>query len=116
MGNGVHISQKSKVRRHQKKNEQEVRLVSGKYLHDFLLALTFTCNGKKHTKAIDFLPLFQQYVKGDNLEYFAPSNFKKFIINDSSISWGKNEDVIFPVSTFLNPKKNKATEKIIYVI
>jgi len=116
MGNGVHISQKGKVRRHRKKNEPEITLLSGRYLHDFLITLTFSSNGKSQTKIIDFFPLFQQYVKGDNLQYFAPSNFKKFIISGGNISWGKNEDVVFPASTFLTPKKAKTGEEILYVI
>ena len=61
------------------------------------------------TRIVDFLSLFQQYVKGDNLKYFAPTNFKKFIV--------KNEEVIFPASTFLKEKKSfSASEQILYVI
>ncbi len=105
------------MRRHRKKTEQEITLVSGKYLHDFIIALTFTSGRNKLTRVIDFLPLFQQYVKGDNLKYFAPASFKKFIVGNGSISWGKNENVIFPVSTFLKEKKSTAaSEKILYVI
>lgn len=116
MGNGVHISQKSKVRSHRKKNEQEIKLISGRYLHDFLITFTYTSNGEKKTKIIDFLPLFQRYVKGDNLRYFAPANFKKFIISDGNISWGKNEDVVFPANTVLKKKKKETSEEILYVI
>ncbi|MGQ0739467.1 MAG: hypothetical protein ACT4OJ_10440 [Bacteroidota bacterium] len=85
-------------------------------MHDFLITLTYTSNGEKKTKIIDFLPLFQRYVKGDNLQYFAPARFKKFIINNGNIAWGKNEDIVFPVSTFLNDKRKKAAEEIVYVI
>ena len=117
MGNGVHISQKSKVRRHRKKAEQEITLVSGKYVHDFIIALTFTSRGKKLTRIVDFLPLFQQYVKEDNLKYFAPANFKKFIVKNGNIYWGKDEDVIFS-SSMLFGKMNAAnsSEEILYVI
>jgi len=117
MGNSVHISQKSKVRGLRKKNEQKIILISGKYLHDFTIALTYSLNGKKAKKVIDFLPLFQRYVKGENLEYFAPDNFKKFNISPGSISWGKNEDVIFSAGSLLKPgKKSINPEAILYVI
>ncbi|MEK7225095.1 MAG: hypothetical protein AAB221_05385 [Bacteroidota bacterium] len=105
------------MRRHRKADEQEINLVSGKYLHDFTIALTFASEKKQITKAIDFLPLFHQYVKGDNLRYFSPANFKKFIIQSGSISWGKNEDVIFPASKLLKKKKTTApSDEILYVI
>ncbi len=64
------------------------------YLYDFSLKVTFN-TGK--SRILDFLPLFQQFVKGDNLKFFAPERFKKFILKNGNIYWGKNEDVIFPV-------------------
>ncbi len=92
-------------------------LVSGKYLHDFIIVLTFTSHGSIVTTIKDFLPLFQQYVKGDNLKYFAPANFKKFIIKTGNIYWGKNEDVIFPLDMlFGKPNSKDSSEEILYVI
>ena len=90
MGNSVHIPQKSKVRKNRKKSDQEITLVSGKYVNDFIIALSFTSGGFRLSKVVDFLPLFRKYVKGDNLKYFAPANFKKFIIKNGNIYWGKN--------------------------
>ena len=117
MGNGIHISQKSKVRRHRKKAQQKIEIISGKYVHDFVIALTFNSGGEKLTRVVDFLPLFQQYVKGDNLKYFAPANFKKFIVKNGNIYWGKDEDVIFPSGMFLNKSDSKgSSEEILYVI
>lgn len=117
MGNGVHISQKSKVRRHRKKAEQEITLASGRYLHDFIITLTFSSGGKELTRVVDFLPLFQRYVKGDNLKYFAPANFKKFIIKNGNIYWGKDEDVIFPSAMLIGEMNSKdSSEEILYVI
>jgi len=105
------------VRRHRKTDEQEINLVSGKYLHDFSIALTFTLNKKTTVKVVDFLPLFQRHVKGDNLRYFAPNNFKKFNIAKGNISWGKNEDVIFPATTLLASRKlATGSDQVIYVI
>jgi hypothetical protein len=85
---------------------------TAKYVQDFLIAITFT-NGK--TKLVDFLPLFHKYAKGDNLKYFAPHKFKKFIVKNGNIYWGKNEDVIFPVSLLLN-NEDVVNEETLYVI
>lgn len=99
------------------KKSKKITLVSGKYIHDFIIALTFVSGGKKLTRIIDFLPLFQQYVKGDNLKYFAPVNFKKFIVKNGNIYWGKDEDVIFPSNMLIGEMNSKnSSEEILYVI
>ncbi len=117
MGSSVHLSQKSKVRNHRKKAEQEVTLASAEYAHDFIIKLTSLSKRGAITTYKDFLPLFQQYVKGDNLKYFAPANFKKFIVKNGNIYWGKNEDVIFPGSMLFDEKKAAdSSEEILYVI
>ena len=91
-----------------------IKIISATYSHDFLIALTFS-DGE--TLLFDFLPLFQKHVKGDNLKYFAPQNFKKLILKNGNIYWGRNEDVIFPVS-LLRAKSNSkiAEEKTLYII
>ena len=95
MATGIHISQSSKVRSHSKKNkEKNLNITGARYVQDFSLALTFN---KGECRIVDFLPLFQKYVKGDNLIYFAPERFKKFIVKNGNVYWGENEDVIFPV-------------------
>ena len=90
-------------------------IISARYIHDFTVAITLS-TGK--TRLVDFLPLFHKYVKGDNLKYFAPGSFKKFIIKNGNIYWGKNEDVIFPASFLLLGEKENDTsgEEILYVI
>lgn len=113
MGNGIHISSKSKVRRHQQKTEEVIAVESGRYLHDFIIALTFSTG---ETKSVDFLPLFHKYVKGDNLKYFALQQFKKFIVKNGNIYWGRNEDVIFPVHTLSRQEDTGKSEKILYII
>lgn len=116
MGNGIHISQKSKVRRHKKKTRQEELAVkSARYIQGYSVAITFT-NGK--TKLIDFLPLFLKYVKGDNTKYFTPASFKRFVVKNGNIYWGKNEDVVFPSELLFKNQneKNNKSDKIIYVL
>ncbi len=95
MATGVHLSQSGKVRSHSQKNkEKNLNITEAHYLQDFSLALTFN-TGK--CLIVDFLPLFQKYVKGNNLIYFATERFKKFILKNGNIYWGRNEDIIFPV-------------------
>jgi hypothetical protein len=67
---------------------------------------------------VDFLPLFQKFVKGENLKYYAPERFRKFIIKNGNIYWGRNEDVIFPVADLLvgSSSQIEAAEEILYII
>ena len=118
MGTRVHLSQKGKVRRHQGKTGQKsIVLASGRYAHDFFIALTFSTGELKLSKVVNFLPLFQKYVKGDNLKYFSPQNFRKFIIKNGNIYWGKNEDVLFSGNFILSlDKSSKKEEEILYII
>lgn len=98
--------------RNQKIEQKNLSIRSAKYIHDFIIAVYFSSGEKK---LIDFLPLFHQYVKGNNLKYFAPQNFKKFIVKNGNIYWGKNEDVIFPVSLLIEKEKDLA-EETLYII
>ena len=115
MGNGVHLSQKRKVRRSSKKAEEEnIVVLAGRYVYDFSIAITFSSGA---IQIVNFLPLFEKYVKGDNLKYFAPERFKKFIVKNGNIYWGRNEDIIFPVSFLLKgPVSDVALEEILYFI
>lgn len=48
MGNGIHISQKSKLRSHKQKDEKaSLEIKEGKYIQDFMVALTFS-HGEKN--------------------------------------------------------------------
>ena len=68
-------------------------------------------------RIINFQPIFNKYVKGYYAKYFLPENFKKFIINNGNIYWGKNEDVIFPVLFLLKSKQGVTQkEEVLYVI
>ena len=101
---------------HRKKNQPEITLVSAKYLHDFFIILTFSDGNMKHYIVQDFLPLFQQYVRGDYIKYFAPANFKKFTVKNGNIYWGKDEDVIFPSNMLLGKQSSTNKEDILYII
>ncbi|MDZ4795018.1 MAG: hypothetical protein SGI83_12125 [Bacteroidota bacterium] len=117
MVSSVHLSQKGKVRSHRKKVEQEIIFVSAEYAYDFILKLTFRSGNLKLSTYKNFLPLFQQYVKGDNLKYFAPANFKKFIVKNGNIYWGKDEDVIFPSNILASEVGSPdSSEENLYII
>lgn len=114
MANSLHIPQKSKVRNSKQEAKKEsIDITSARYVHDFTIALSFT-NGK--TKLFDFLPLFQEHVKGENIKYFAPQSFKKFIVKNGNIYWGRNEDIIFPAYMLADEEQDKYQDEILYII
>ncbi|WP_276501339.1 DUF2442 domain-containing protein [Terrimonas pollutisoli] len=116
MGNSVHLSQKRKVRSDSKKaKEENITVLAARYISDFSIAVTFSSG---RTQLVNFLPLFEKYVKGDNLKYFAPERFKKFIVKNGNIYWGRNEDVIFPVSVYFKDSalQTETSDEILYII
>lgn len=116
MATGVHLSQSRKMRSHSQKNkEKNLSITEARYVQDFSLALAFNTS---ECRIVDFLPLFQKHVKGNNLRYFAPDRFKKFIVKNGNIYWGRNEDVILPVQLLYSEDLNKEQEdeKILFII
>ena len=116
MGNSIHLSQERKMRNHSQKNKAEnITVVAARYLTDFSIAVSFSSG---RTLLVNFLPLFEKYVRGDNLKYFAPERFKKFIVKNGNIYWGNNEDIIFPVSLFFKDTALPAesSDEILYII
>ena len=94
--------------------EKAVSIDKAYFLGNKTLLLSFT-NGVQ--KRLDFSLIFKQYVKGDYEHYARPSKFKRFVVANGIISWGKNEDVIFPVSFLYNHvKARKEKEEILYVL
>ena len=65
------------------------------FIKDFTLLLTFT-NGIK--KEVDFGPAFAKYAQGYYSKYATPSEFKKFMIDNDHLVWGKNWDLVFETS------------------
>ncbi len=84
------------------------------YVCNFSIAITFS---SAIIRIVNFLPLFEKFVKGGSLKYFAPVSFKKFIVNNGNIYWGRNEDIIFPVDILLKGSVTDAIpDEILYVI
>ncbi|MGK2863155.1 MAG: hypothetical protein ACSLE0_14570 [Chitinophagaceae bacterium] len=98
-----------------KTKEENITVVAARYISDFSIAVNFSTG---RTQLINFLPLFEKYVKGDNLKYFAPERFKKFILKNGNIYWGRNEDVIFPVSFYFKDTvlQTGTSEEILFII
>ncbi|HEX8279151.1 MAG TPA: hypothetical protein VF540_10675 [Segetibacter sp.] len=116
MESSIHISPGSKVRNNQRKNqeEEELSIVQARQLIAYKVLIWFS-NGKQ--RIIDFEPLFLRFVKGQYSSWFSPEKFKKFLIKNGNIYWGKNEDVIFPVSFLYNSKFGVTQkEEVLYVI
>ncbi len=116
MGTVLHLQQKGKQRNHSTKAEEKsVTIESAEYVGDFQIRLFFS-NGK--SKVVDFLPLFCKYVKGEYTKYFSPALFKKFIVKKGNIYWGRNEDVIFPLSLLLEKlsKVSEDNEEVLFII
>ena len=84
------------------------------YLCEYCI-LVFFSNGKQ--KIINFQPLLLKYAKGHYSKYLKQTLFTKFQVANGNISWGKNEDIIFPVSFLYNNRNAKIQkEEILYVI
>jgi len=115
MGNGIHLTKKPELRNQSPKaKEKNIMIKAARYINDFSVAVTFSTG---ITQLVNFLPLFEKHLKGDNLKYFSLERFKKFIIKNGSICWGKNEDVIFPASSlFKKVPMGAGNSEILYVL
>ena len=94
--------------------EETLSIIKAYYLGNLTLSLTFS-NGVQ--KRLNFSPLFRKHLKGYYKQFLQPPFFKTFIVANGNVSWGENEDVIFPVSFLYNQQK-ALTEKdeVLYVL
>ena len=114
MGNGIHSAKSSEQRgQASKAGAKNIMIKAARYINDFSVAVTFSTG---ITQLVNFLPLFEKHLKGDNLKYFSLERFKQFIVKNGSICWGKNEDIIFPASTlFKKLPVGTSNPQILYV-
>jgi Protein of unknown function (DUF2442) len=113
MATSIYPSTRRNVRGNKTETKEKVIfIVSASYVTDFIISIQFNTGEKK---VVDFLPLFHKYVKGPNLKYFSIENFKKFIVKNGNIFWGKNEDVIFTLD-LLYDFASKQKETVLYVV
>lgn len=116
MEQSLHIQSKSRVRYGKGKIEEEetLSITKAAYIGAYQILVSFS-NGRQ--RIINFEPILKKHLKGEFKKYLTPSNFKKFFVENGNIYWGKNEDVIFPV-TYLYNSRNGITqsEEVLYLI
>ncbi len=115
MEQSIHTTSKGGLRKSQNKNkaDEKIAVVAAVYLKDFEILLYFS-NGEQ--RIVNFLPLFSK-LSGNYNKYSNRENFKKFIVKNGNIYWGKNEDVIFPVAgLYTGVFSKKPKEEILYII
>jgi hypothetical protein len=78
-----------------------IEIIKATYLDAFKICIDFT-DGK--TNVVDFKP-FLETVQGSLLEkYKNPKTFKQFAIENGNLVWGKNWDLVFPVTQLYKGK------------
>lgn len=115
MEQSIHTKSKGRLQKSNCKNKaaQQIAVVAAAYLKDLEILLFFN-NGEQ--RIVNFLPLFSK-LSGAYIKYSLPQNFKKFIVKNENIYWGKNEDVIFPVANlYTGIFSKKPKEEIPYII
>ena len=94
--------------------KEHISVVKANYLVNFNILLFFS-DGKQ--KIVNFHPLLAKYAKGYYAKYSLVENFRKLKIKNGNIHWGKDEDIIFPVSfLYKNAHGKVQKEEILYVI
>jgi len=88
-------------------------ILSAIYIEGHSILITFS---NKQQRMVDFLPLLLK-LSGVYSKYAELKHFKKFVIGNGNIYWGKNEDVIFPVHQLYSGKFSSIPkEEILYVL
>lgn len=115
MEHNIHTKSESRLQKSYNKNktDEKIAVSAAVYLKDFEILLNFD-NGEQ--RIVNFLPLFSK-LSGEYLKYSQMRNFKRFIVKNGNISWGKNEAVIFPVSNLISGNfSKKQKDEILYII
>lgn len=72
-----------------------VKVTSADYIGGYKLFISFN-DGKK--VEVDFADFLNNRAKGYLNKYKKPDHFKAFKIEDGNVVWGKDWDLVFPVS------------------
>ncbi len=79
--------------------KEALRILSVIELEPFVLKIFFS---NTENRIIDFRPFFNT-LKGDYKKYNTTAAFKKFIIKNGELWWGKNADVqLHPIDIYFN--------------
>ncbi len=94
--------------------EEDIKITDAVLVEPFVLKVFFS-NSKN--RFIEFRPFFNS-LKGDYKRYNSPALFKKFIIKNGDLWWGKNADIQFhPIDVYYNsllhPLHDDLTEELI---
>jgi hypothetical protein len=81
--------------------DKNISVIGAAYSHGLVLKITFS-NGIK--KEVDFSKFFENEHPAYLDKYKAPRNFKSFKVDDGNIVWGRDWDLIFPVSVLYDNK------------
>lgn len=96
--------------------EEALKISDAVLIEAFVLKVFFN---NCQNRIIDFRPFFNT-LKGDYKKYNTPAAFKKFMIKNGELRWGKNADVQFhPIDVYynslLNPLHDELTEELIVI-
>jgi len=114
MEQAIHIASKGKLHQNTSKNktQQSVEIIGADHLQGLEVLIYFS-NGEQ--RIVNFVKHFAD-LKGAYAKYAQIDQFKKFIVKNGNIYWGKNEDVIFPVDMLYNSRiSKKPRERILYI-
>lgn len=94
--------------------EEALKISDAVLVEPFVLKIFFN---NCENRIIDFRPFFNT-LKGYYKKYNSPTAFKKFMIKNGELWWGKNADIQFhPIDVYynslLNPLHDELTEDLI---
>ena len=55
-------------------------------------------------KIVNFSPAIEKYAVGEYTIYAQPNKFKRFSVEKGNIVWGKNWDLVFPLTDIYDNK------------
>lgn len=101
-------------RKSRSNKEEALRISDAILIESFVLKVFFN---NSENRIIDFRPFFNT-LKGDFKRYNSPVAFKKFMIENGELWWGKNADIQFhPIDVYYNslltPLHDELTEDLI---
>ncbi len=102
------------IRKSRSYKKEAIRIVDAVYIEPFVLKVFFN---NSEQRVIDFRPFFNT-LKGDYKKWNKPVAFKKYVIKNGELWWGKNADIQFhPIDIYYNsllhPLHDELTEDLI---
>lgn len=95
--------------------KKKLSIRAARYLNGFSVAVTFSTG---ITQLVNFLPLLEKNLKGQNLKYFSLERFKEFMVRNGRICWGNDEELAFPAETIFKkmPSHTNSSPGILYAL